>query len=120
VSSYAGWIAQQVNGGSTPPSNGPDLAGVTLRFSRIACSSTCRADVAAVGTGADSLGGVTVHIRGRKTDRTLTARRLGPLNWRAKLGNLPLGKVKLVATALDSGGRVVGRRTKVTVKVVSG
>lgn len=120
VSSYAGWIAQQAGGGSTSPPGQPDLTGVTLRFTRVACSSTCRADVLALGTGAGSLGGVTVHIRGRKTDRTFTARRLSDVNWRAKVGDLPLGTVKLVATALDAGGRVVGRRTKVTVRVVAG
>ncbi len=124
VSAYAGWIAQQASGsapaapsGEQTPAPPTDTSTIRLRFTSIGCELRCRVGVAATGRGSFSVASVTVRVLRGRFDRVYTALPTGRLRWRAQVG-LPLGRVRIVATALDRDGRAIGRRAKVTVTVV--
>jgi len=125
VSAYAGWIAQQ-SGATAPPAPAPDptpappadTSTIRLRFTRIECGVRCRVGVAAGGKGSQSIASVNVRVRRGPVDRVFTALPAGKLRWRAPVGLLPLGRVRIVATAIDRDGRAIGRRAKTTVTVV--
>ncbi len=125
VSAYAGWIAREASGTPLPtptpdqvPAPPADSSTIRLRFTSIECGVRCRVGVAAGGKGAESVASVNVRIRRGSVDRVFTALPAGNLRWRAQVGLLPLGRVRIVATAIDRDGRAIGRRAKATVTVV--
>ncbi len=75
--------------------------------------------VEASGQGSESVASVNVRVRRGRVDRVVNALPLGDLRWRAQVGLLPLGRVRIVATAIDRDGRAIGRRAKATVSVVA-
>lgn len=119
VASFAPWIARQAGIAPPPgPTRAPGLSKVALKLSGFSCPSTCSVVVRASGEGAESLSAVDVQVRAEGTDRVFSARRLGERKWKAKLGQLPGGRIRVIAAGLDGGGRAAGKRAEVTLAAV--
>ncbi len=114
VSSYAGWILAQAYG--APPGGG---SRVTLRVADVRCAATCLVDVDVSGEDVGAVAALDVRVRSARTDRVYPAAPIGARRWRARVGRLPLGRVRVVTTALRADGRPIGRRAKVTVTVAA-
>jgi secreted trypsin-like serine protease len=122
VSAFAAWIAAQA--GVIPPNPGPtpeppaQRGKIKLKFGRIECGVTCRISVGISGDGALAVTAVQLRatVASRGKDKTLAARRVGARSWRGQF-SLPVGRVRLVATAFDRDGKAVGKPAKETVIV---
>jgi hypothetical protein len=70
------------------------------------------------GDGALAVASVQLRavLRSRDKDKTLSMRRVGARLWRGQV-SLPVGRVRLVATAFDRDGKAVGTPVKETVVV---
>ena len=91
----------------------------TFTLADVRCPATCLDDVHVSGEDVAAEAALDVRVRSARTDRVHPAAPIGARRWRARVGRLPLGRVRVATTALRADGRPIGRRAKVTVTVAA-